>query len=55
MVALTDLTDCVIDYADENMFLGDGAGTALTSGIRNTALGDGALDALTSGNKNIAR
>jgi len=33
MTALTDLTDCVVVYADDNMFLGQGSGVSRTTGI----------------------
>lgn len=54
--ALDDLDDAVTDYTtDFNMFMGDGAGAAITTGGQyNIAIGQDAADALTTGDSNIA-
>lgn len=53
--ALDDLTDAKTDYASlYNVFLGSGAGNAVTTGGYNTALGYNALQAATVGGRNTA-
>ena len=54
-VAIDDLTDAETDYATlYNMFLGSGAGAAITTGDSNLALGLDALAATTTGTDNTA-
>ena len=52
--AIDDLSDAITDYTDNNMFLGQNAGGAITNGTDNVALGPDALAANTSGNDNTA-
>ena len=53
--ALDDLTDAKTDYASlYNVFLGSGAGDAITGGSNNTALGYFALYSNTTGSDNTA-
>jgi CRISPR/Cas system-associated exonuclease Cas4 (RecB family) len=54
-IAIDDLTDAIISYgAVDNMFLGEGSGTNVTTAISSTALGVSALEDVTEGTHNIA-
>jgi len=53
-LALGSLSDCITDYSNTNMFLGQGSGAAGTSGDENTCLGIDVLAAATSGGANTA-
>ncbi len=50
--AIDDLSDADTDYPNDNMFLGSGAGAAVTSGTGNTVLGEIAAAELTTGIEN---
>ena len=54
MTALTDLTDCVVNYTDQNMFLGQSSGGSITAANNSTSLGYLALRDVTSGDGNTA-
>jgi hypothetical protein len=52
--SLADLTDTVVDYAEDNMMLGEDAGAAMDDGYSNVSLGKGTLQAATSAHDNTA-
>jgi hypothetical protein len=53
-LSLNSLSDVITDYPNDNMFLGQGGGAALTTGDGNTGLGLNSMAALTSGGNNTA-
>ncbi len=52
--SIDSLTDAIANYTSGNMFLGDGSGDNITTGIENTSLGSAALDRVTTGRYNSA-
>ncbi|HEY0902088.1 MAG TPA: tail fiber domain-containing protein, partial [Micavibrio sp.] len=52
--SIDSLTDAITNYTSGNMFLGQGNGDNITTGIDNTALGNAALDRVTTARYNTA-
>lgn len=52
--ALDGLSDCITDYTNNSMYLGESSGAAATTAQFNTAIGDGALVNVTTGDNNTA-
>lgn len=51
---LDELSDCIVDYPNENMFLGQNSGATTTTGAGNFGAGTGTFTNLQDGNGNTA-